>query len=81
MSFLAELYAFMRARKKFWLLPIVIMMAIFGGLITDADSPRRTSRNGHGNADTNANARALAYGNSDSNAAPFTHTHAEIARS
>ncbi len=33
MSFLAELYAFMRARKKFWLLPIVIMMAIFGGLI------------------------------------------------
>jgi hypothetical protein len=33
MSFLAELFAFMRARKKFWLLPIVIMMAIFGGLI------------------------------------------------
>ncbi len=33
MSFLAELFAFMRARKKFWLLPILIMMAIFGGLI------------------------------------------------
>ncbi len=33
MSFLAELWAFMRIRKKFWLLPIFIMMAIFGGLI------------------------------------------------
>jgi hypothetical protein len=33
MSFLAELWAFMRARKKYWLLPIVIMMVIFGGLI------------------------------------------------
>ena len=33
MSFLTELWAFMRARKKFWLLPIFIMMAIFGGLI------------------------------------------------
>lgn len=33
MSFLTELWAFMRMRKKFWLLPIFIMMAIFGGLI------------------------------------------------
>jgi hypothetical protein len=33
MSFLAELWAFMRARKKYWLLPIVIMMVVFGGLI------------------------------------------------
>ena len=33
MSFLRELWAFMRVRKKFWLLPIMIMMLIFGGLI------------------------------------------------
>jgi len=33
MSFLLELWAFMKARKKFWLLPIIIMMLMFGGLI------------------------------------------------
>jgi hypothetical protein len=33
MSFLIELWAFMRARKKFWLLPILLMMVLFGGLI------------------------------------------------
>ncbi len=33
MSFIAELWEFLRARKKFWLMPIVIMMLIFGGLI------------------------------------------------
>ena len=33
MSFVAELWEFLRARKKFWLLPIVIMMLIFGGLV------------------------------------------------
>jgi hypothetical protein len=32
-GFLAELWAFMRERKKFWLLPIIIMMVIFGGLV------------------------------------------------
>ena len=30
---LAELWRFMRVRKKFWLLPILIMMVVFGGLI------------------------------------------------
>lgn len=34
MSFIKELWSFMRARKKFWLLPIMIMMALFGALIT-----------------------------------------------
>jgi len=29
----AELWEFLRARKKFWLMPIVIMMVIFGGLV------------------------------------------------
>ncbi|NQU57047.1 MAG: hypothetical protein HQ513_07415 [Rhodospirillales bacterium] len=33
MSFLTELWMFMRERKKFWLLPIMIMMVIFGGLV------------------------------------------------
>lgn len=33
MSFIAELWGFMRARRKFWLLPIFIILAIFGALI------------------------------------------------
>lgn len=33
MSLLKELWAFMRARKKYWLLPILIMMVILGALI------------------------------------------------
>lgn len=33
MSFLAELLRFMRVRKRYWLLPILIMLVIFGGLI------------------------------------------------
>jgi hypothetical protein len=33
MAFLIELWTFMRVRKKFWLLPIIIMMLIFGGLV------------------------------------------------
>jgi hypothetical protein len=32
-SFLAELWMFMRIRKKFWLLPILMMTAVFGGLV------------------------------------------------
>ncbi len=33
MDFLTELWAFMRIRKKFWLLPVFVMMAVFGGLV------------------------------------------------
>lgn len=33
MSFVAELWEFLRARKKFWLMPIVAIMLIFGGLV------------------------------------------------
>ena len=33
MSFFAELWAFMRERKKYWMIPILVMMVIFGGLI------------------------------------------------
>lgn len=33
MSFINELFAFMRVRKKYWLAPIVIVMLLFGGLL------------------------------------------------
>ena len=33
MDFLFELWRFVRVRKKFWLLPILIMMVVFGGLL------------------------------------------------
>ncbi len=33
MSFLLELWAFMKVRKKFWLLPVMVMMLMFGGLL------------------------------------------------
>jgi hypothetical protein len=33
MSFIKELWNFMCIRKKFWLLPIMLVMALFGGLI------------------------------------------------
>ena len=33
MDFVTELWTFLRVRKKFWLLPIIIMMAVFGGLV------------------------------------------------
>ena len=33
MGFVAELWQFMRVRKKFWLLPVFIMMGLFGALL------------------------------------------------
>jgi hypothetical protein len=33
MEFLKELWRFLRARKKYWLLPILIVVGLFGGLI------------------------------------------------
>jgi hypothetical protein len=33
MDFLVELWRFMRARKKFWLPPILVMMVAIGGLV------------------------------------------------
>jgi len=32
-SLLKELWAFMRVRKKFWMLPILVMFLLFGGLL------------------------------------------------
>ncbi len=33
MSFLSEFWAFLRARKKYWLLPIIVTMVLLGGLL------------------------------------------------
>ncbi len=33
MDFLIEFWTFMRERRKYWLLPIFVMMLVFGGLI------------------------------------------------
>ena len=33
MSFIKELWLFMAERKKFWMIPILLMMALVGGLI------------------------------------------------
>jgi len=33
MSFLREFMGFLRVRKKYWLLPALLMLALFGGLL------------------------------------------------
>tara|TARA_B100000965_G_scaffold290609_1_gene248411 strand:- start:133 stop:282 length:150 start_codon:yes stop_codon:yes gene_type:complete len=33
MNFLIEFWEFLKVRKKFWLLPIILVLALFGGLI------------------------------------------------
>ncbi|MEM7405700.1 MAG: DUF5989 family protein [Pseudomonadota bacterium] len=33
MTFIAELWQFMKVRKKFWLLPIILVLGLFGFLI------------------------------------------------
>jgi hypothetical protein len=33
MAILLELWQFLRVRKKFWLLPILLMLILFGGLV------------------------------------------------
>ena len=33
MEFLVDLWGFLRERKKFWLLPIIVTLFIFGALI------------------------------------------------
>lgn len=33
LDLLRDLWAFMKERKKFWLLPIIIVMLLLGGLI------------------------------------------------
>jgi hypothetical protein len=36
MSFLQELWSFLKARKKFWLLPIILVMLLLGVLLVFA---------------------------------------------
>ena len=33
LDFLTELWTFVRVRRKFWLIPIILMLAVFGGLV------------------------------------------------
>ena len=33
MPFVVEFWRFLRVRKKYWLAPILIMLALFGGLV------------------------------------------------
>lgn len=33
LSFVQELWAFMRVRKKFWLLPVLVLLMLFGAVI------------------------------------------------
>ena len=33
MSFLSEFWLFLRVRKKYWLLPAIVMLLVLGGLI------------------------------------------------
>ena len=32
-ALIRELFAYMRARKKWWLLPILLVLVVFGGLM------------------------------------------------
>jgi drug/metabolite transporter superfamily protein YnfA len=38
MSFLMELWAFLRTRKKYWLAPVVVVLMLFGALLVLAES-------------------------------------------
>jgi hypothetical protein len=33
MDFIIEFWNFLKVRKKYWLLPIILVLALFGGLI------------------------------------------------
>lgn len=37
MELLSELWRFMKARKKFWLLPIIVFSLLIGGLVIFAE--------------------------------------------
>ena len=39
MAFLKEFYLFLRTRKKYWLLPIMLMMLLVGSLVVLSQSP------------------------------------------
>ena len=33
LDFVRELVAFMRARRKYWLVPVMVLLALFGALV------------------------------------------------
>lgn len=33
MEFVTELWRFLRARKKFWMMPLILVMLVLGGLL------------------------------------------------
>jgi len=33
MGFLAEFWSYLKARKKFWLVPVLLVLLLFGGLM------------------------------------------------
>ena len=33
MSFIGEMWSFLRVRKKYWLVPLLLLLALFGALI------------------------------------------------
>ncbi len=33
MSFIIEMWAFLRFRKKYWLVPLLLLLALFGAII------------------------------------------------
>ena len=33
MEFLAEFWSYLKARKKFWLVPVLLVLVVFGGLV------------------------------------------------
>lgn len=35
-AFIVEFWSFLRQRRKFWLMPILLMSALFGGLLIAA---------------------------------------------
>ena len=42
MSFISELWAFLRARKKMWMLPIIIIALLLGRSAQETRTPTRT---------------------------------------
>lgn len=38
MSFIVEFFSFLKARKKYWIIPVLIVMVVFGGLLLLAQS-------------------------------------------
>jgi nitrate/TMAO reductase-like tetraheme cytochrome c subunit len=38
MSILIELWRFLKSRKKYWLIPVLVMMFVIGGLLIFAQS-------------------------------------------